>query len=238
VQAPLRMLAHSVFVVGALTGLRLDWKSPSRDAAAVAWRDALARIGVLALPALGLALLVLVLQRHSLDAPYLAPLLLPLLLAVPFTVWTGGPMLGRQLERVGLLSVPEERQRPRALLRGAQLLGFCDLVPAPVVALRAAAVPRGPLVMAMASAALVALVLLPRTAWSPELSPALHSRMAELAQMSPPPSYELPTTVQVAAASSQRPQRSVRYRPASTIDDAVRRRAYEAVALSLETESS
>ena len=58
VQAPLRMLAHSVFVVGALTGLRLDWKSPSREAAAVAWRDALARIGVLALPALGLALLV------------------------------------------------------------------------------------------------------------------------------------------------------------------------------------
>ncbi len=39
-QAPLRMLAHSIFVLAALTGLRLDWKSPSRDAAAVAWRDA------------------------------------------------------------------------------------------------------------------------------------------------------------------------------------------------------
>ena len=51
-QAPLRMLAHSAFVLGALTGLQLDWKSPPREAAAVAWRDAMARIGMLALPAL------------------------------------------------------------------------------------------------------------------------------------------------------------------------------------------
>jgi membrane glycosyltransferase len=153
------------------------------------------------------------------------PLLLPLLLAVPFTVWTGRPMLGRQLQRAGLLSVPEERQRPRALQRGAQLLGFSDLAPAPVVVSRTASVSRGSLVMAMASAALVALVLLPRTAWSPELPPALRSRVLELAQASPPPSFELPTPVQVSAANSARPQRGARYRPRA-IDDAVRRRAY------------
>ena len=94
-QAPLRMLAHSVFVLGALTGLRLDWKSPSRDALAVAWRDAMTRIGVLALPTLAMALLMLLLNDADLPAPHLAPLLLPLLLAVPFTVWSGGAGAGR-----------------------------------------------------------------------------------------------------------------------------------------------
>ena len=39
VQAPVRMLAHSLFVLVALTGLKLEWKSPPREAAAVPWRD-------------------------------------------------------------------------------------------------------------------------------------------------------------------------------------------------------
>ena len=51
-QAPVRMLAHTLFVLGALTGLKLNWKSPSRQAEGVAWRDAFARIGFLAAPAL------------------------------------------------------------------------------------------------------------------------------------------------------------------------------------------
>src|SRR4029077_15159008 len=37
IQAPVRMLAHSLFVVVALTGIKLDWKSPPREAAAVPW---------------------------------------------------------------------------------------------------------------------------------------------------------------------------------------------------------
>ena len=39
-QAPLRMAAHTVFVVGALTGLKLQWKSPPREAERLPWRDA------------------------------------------------------------------------------------------------------------------------------------------------------------------------------------------------------
>ena len=123
------MLAHSAFVLGALTGLRLDWKSPPREAAAVAWRDAMSRIGVFALPALALALLMLLLHDADLAAPHLAPLLLPLLLAVPFTVWSGGVSAGRRLQRAGWLSVPEERLPPRALQRGAHKRGFDDLMP-------------------------------------------------------------------------------------------------------------
>ena len=175
-QAPLRMLAHSAFVLAALTGLRLDWKSPSREAAAVAWRDAMSRIGLLALPALGLALLTLVLHGSDLQAPYLAPLLLPLLLAVPFTVWSGGVGAGRLLQRTGLLSVPEERKPPRALQRGAHKIGFDDLMPAPVISLAQPALQtRGRAMLALASVALVALLMLPRTALSPEFPPGLMS---------------------------------------------------------------
>ncbi|HYN61890.1 MAG TPA: glucans biosynthesis glucosyltransferase MdoH [Rubrivivax sp.] len=236
VQAPLRMLAHSVFVVGALTGLRLDWKSPSREAEAVSWRDASARIGVLALPALVLLLVTLVLNGRSIEAPYLAPLLLPLLLAVPFTVWTGAPLLGRVAQRAGLLSVPEERRPPRALQRGAQQWGFSDLAPAsvPTTAVGAPAAWRGPMAVALASAALVAL---PRTALSPELSPALHASFAALAQMSPLARAEPKPVVRVATEGAKRPQRSPPHRPASTIDDQLRRRALEAVARSLESEA-
>jgi membrane glycosyltransferase len=238
-QAPVRMLAHSVFVVVALTGLRLDWKSPSRAAAAVAWRDALARIGTLALPAL--ALLVLALHGSDLQAPHLLPLLVPLLLAVPFTVWTGGPFLCRMLHRTGLLSVPEDRHPSRALLRGAQHHGFGDLAPVAATAMRLPpTAARRPVAMAMATAAcLVALVLPPRTALTPGLSAELRDAAYAAALLqSVPQDLGPPRSARVAAASADRPQRTVRYRPASQIDDAVRRRAYEAVARSLDLENS
>src|SRR5438445_781759 len=36
-QAPVRMVAHTLFVVAALTGLKLDWRSPSREAEDIGW---------------------------------------------------------------------------------------------------------------------------------------------------------------------------------------------------------
>jgi membrane glycosyltransferase len=236
-QAPLRMLAHSAFVLGALTGLRLDWKSPSREAAAVAWRDALARIGTLALPAL--VLLLLALHGSDIQAPHLAPLLLPLLLAVPFAVWTGGALPGHLMHRAGLLSVPEERNPPRTLMRGVQQRGFGDLAPARTSPSRATpATARPLLVMALATASLVALVLLPRPAFTPELSPALRNAFAQTVSPDEPARETAVRPRWVADANPSPPPRTLRYRPASQIDDAVRRRAYEAVARSLELESS
>ena len=185
-QAPLRLLAHSAFVLSALTALRLDWKSPAREAAAVAWRDALSRIGVLALPALGLALLMLALHGQPAQAAYLAPLLLPLLLAVPFTVWSGSARPGRRLQRAGLLAVPEEREPPHVLARSTQKVDFSDLAPSALIAdvLRPAVSRRTSAWMALASPVLVTLVLLPRTALSPELPPGLQSSLMALAPSS------------------------------------------------------
>ncbi|WP_205832925.1 glucans biosynthesis glucosyltransferase MdoH [Azohydromonas caseinilytica] len=101
-QAPLRMLAHTVFVVGALTGLKLDWKSPSRDAVALRWRDALRRFGPWAVPAAAVAWLA--------EVPTLAPVWLPLLLAVPLAVWTSRPEVGAWLRRRGVWLTPDELQ--------------------------------------------------------------------------------------------------------------------------------
>jgi membrane glycosyltransferase len=104
--APLRMAAHSLFVVAALTGLRLEWRSPPREATALPWRDAAARL--LPLSAVAGALLALVAWRDLAAALWLAPVALPLLLAVPGVVAGAQPALGQALRRKGLLLIPEE----------------------------------------------------------------------------------------------------------------------------------
>jgi membrane glycosyltransferase len=226
-QAPLRMLAHSVFVVSALTGLKLEWKSPPRAAEATGWAEASRRIGTLVvLPlAAGLGLM------RRVSAAALAPMLLPLWLAVPFVVLTGHPGAGRALRRIGLLGTPEESAPPRPLVRVAECFAFRDLMPAPVLApiLRRRAPRRGVrLVTAgmMAAMALVA-VSLPRAGIAPELSPAWRSELPLRAYsdsaggvQATPPSFD---------SRAPRKRMLVRERPARMIDDAVRRRAMQAV---------
>ena len=96
-QAPLRMLAHCVYVLGALTGLKLEWKSPPRAAEAPGWADATRRIGSLVL--LPLAACFGLMRRAALLA--LAPMWLPLSLAVPFVVLCGHPRAGRWVATPG-----------------------------------------------------------------------------------------------------------------------------------------
>jgi len=115
VQAPLRMVAHTLFVIGAITGCRLEWKSPPREASDVGWADAArhfapAGLGVLALAGLAAAWLPSAL-------PWLLPVGLPLLLAVPLTVFTSRAAVGSRLRAAGLLLVPEEAWMPRVLRR-------------------------------------------------------------------------------------------------------------------------
>lgn len=91
--AQVRMLAQSVFVLGALTGLKLQWKSPSREAAAVGWREAVARFGVAG--ALAATLIAWWLAGRPSEAWRVLPLALPLVLAVPLTVVLSRSTLGR-----------------------------------------------------------------------------------------------------------------------------------------------
>ena len=114
-QAPLRMVAHSIFVIGALTGLKLDWKSPPREATDVSWREATQRFA-----GAGAAVLVIAAVLALLHPPaliWLLPVGLPLLLAIPFTVITSRTGLGEKVRQAELLLVPEESWSPSVLRR-------------------------------------------------------------------------------------------------------------------------
>jgi membrane glycosyltransferase len=227
VQAPLRMLAHSAFVLGALTGLRLEWKSPPREAAAVRWRDAAAHIGFIAVAALCGLLLANGNARH---VTALWPLALPLLLAVPFTVMTGSQRLGQAVRRAGWLQTPEERRPPRPLARAADLRGFHDLVPARPTATRSAPWrPRGALALGMSFC--LAVALLPRPGATPELSPALRMESELVAMLRNLPDPAPREAIHAALPASLQPEQ--RARPAQRIDESVRLRASFAVARAL-----
>ncbi len=237
VQAPLRMLAHCAYVLGALTGLKLDWKSPSRASDAPLWGNVARRVG--ALVVLPLALGVGLLRRAALLA--FAPMLLPLSLAVPYVVLTGHPRLGRWTQRLGLLRTPEEKSRPRPLVRTADSRSFMDLQPAPALAATAAphATPRpqrAPAlrfgsVAVMAATAVLAFTL-PRAGLAPELPLEWQLQASRGAD-------DASDDQVLAMADEATPRkRSVqRARPARMIDDALRRRAFEAVERATATDS-
>ena len=109
------MLAHSLFVLVAVTGLKLEWKSPPREAVALSWRDAARNLApmtsVIALLAAGIA---------AVDASaliWLIPVGLPLLLAIPAAVATSHIELGTASRHRGLLLIPEEKAAPAVLHR-------------------------------------------------------------------------------------------------------------------------
>ncbi len=140
-QAPLRMAAHTLFVLGALTGLNLQWKSPPRQAENLPWVDAARALGGLSLLA-GVALGAAFFANPGM-ALWLAPMTLPLLLAVPLVVLCGRPELGRLLRRLGLLLTPEEVAPPRVLQRAWAEAGITQpgqTLPVPALAQTTAAV--------------------------------------------------------------------------------------------------
>ncbi|SCK42037.1 membrane glycosyltransferase [Variovorax sp. HW608] len=115
VQAPVRMLAHSLFVVVALTGIKLDWKSPPREAASVPWRVAVQQLAPMTLVIAALAVGVALIDASALT--WLMPVGLPLLLAIPLTVLTSQIALGNSLRDRGFLLIPEESRSPAVLRR-------------------------------------------------------------------------------------------------------------------------
>ena len=93
--------------------MKLDWKSPPRAANAIGWAEAARRFASIgAIAALVVAGLAAFEPRA---ARWLAPLVLPLVLAVPLTVLTSRSTLGQRLLGLHLLVTPEEHSAPRVL---------------------------------------------------------------------------------------------------------------------------
>jgi membrane glycosyltransferase len=111
--APVRMLFHSQFVLAALTGWKLDWKSPPRDDAVTPWREALRRHGVHSL--LALVWVGAILASGAAFPWWLSPVIIGLLAAIPLSAWGSHSAPGRWLRRHGVLLIPEEAHEPHVL---------------------------------------------------------------------------------------------------------------------------
>jgi membrane glycosyltransferase len=136
--APVRMLFHTHFVIAALAGWRIQWKSPARADASTGWHEALRRHGLQS--ALGLLWLAAVATWAPDFLPWLAPVAAGLLLAAPLSVLTSRRDLGLVARRAGLLVTPTEtRCAPEVSAAeqhaggGRPLAGFVDAVTDPDV---------------------------------------------------------------------------------------------------------
>jgi len=116
--APVSMIAHSVFVLSSLTGTRMDWISPPRNAETLRWMDVCARIGPVSVVAALLALALANVDARLLLS--LIPVGLPLLLAVPVSVMGSHVELGKVLQKQGLLLIPEELRTPPVLRQSSR----------------------------------------------------------------------------------------------------------------------
>ncbi|MEM6942401.1 MAG: glycosyltransferase family 2 protein, partial [Pseudomonadota bacterium] len=105
--SPIIALHVSIFVVGLLFGRSITWGGQNRDVHAVRWSEAARAFWPQLL--LGLSILSAVLYAMGGSGLLWAgPLLLGLIGAIPFTVVSAAPRLGRWAVATGLCAVPEE----------------------------------------------------------------------------------------------------------------------------------
>ena len=119
--APIRMLFHSKFVFITLLGRETGWGRQVRDDRHTPWSEAVRfHLGGTLLAALWAGALYL-LNREFFW--WVSPIFGPLLLAIPLSVATSLPRLGRGLKRLGLLLIPEEIAPPTEL---AEMCAFSE----------------------------------------------------------------------------------------------------------------
>lgn len=104
--APVIAIAHSLFMTGLVFGRRLVWEPQRRATHAVPVRLALRRLWPQTL--LGLAAVGLALDHGGITLALLSPFFIGALLAVPVTVLSAAPALGRWATRAGIWRIPEE----------------------------------------------------------------------------------------------------------------------------------
>lgn len=110
--APIRMLAHSAYVMSALLNLSLSWAGQNRTDE-TGWREAFVTQspGMIA----GLAWAAFAWYLDPLFFLWSLPVAVPLILAAPLAVWLSRNRTGQWLRRRGLLVTPEEHSLPAVL---------------------------------------------------------------------------------------------------------------------------
>ncbi|SNT18079.1 membrane glycosyltransferase [Noviherbaspirillum humi] len=115
--APVRMLFHTRFVIGAFLGWALHWKSPPRADSETGWREALEKHGWMML--LGLAWGAGVYWLNPSFVWWLLPIAGGLFLSAPVSVLSSRVSLGRWFRRGRLFTIPEELTPPPELQASA-----------------------------------------------------------------------------------------------------------------------
>ncbi len=136
--APVRMLFHTQFVIAALTGLGVSWKSPPREDAQTTWGEAARRHGLHTV--LGVVWGVGVYWLEPSYAWWMVPVVGALAVSIPLSVYSSRVSLGRRVARAKLFLIPEEAEPPvelqmmRAHARSAPASPrFVDAVADPLV---------------------------------------------------------------------------------------------------------
>ncbi len=111
--APVRMLFHTQFVLSAMIGWTIQWKSPPREDTQTGWGEALRRHGLQTL--LGVAWAGLVYWLNPAFLWWLLPVVGALMLSIPLSVFSSRVSLGRALRAGRLFLIPEESNPPREL---------------------------------------------------------------------------------------------------------------------------
>ena len=111
--SPIRMLFHSRFVVEAITGKALHWKSPARGDEETTWAEAWKRHGAHTL--LGLSWGTAMYLLNPGYVIWLLPVVGALALSIPLSVLSSRVSIGSRLRKLRLFLIPEEGQQPEEL---------------------------------------------------------------------------------------------------------------------------
>ncbi|HEY2818148.1 MAG TPA: glucan biosynthesis glucosyltransferase H, partial [Casimicrobiaceae bacterium] len=122
--APIRMLFHTRFVLRALTGLRLTWRSPPRDDAETTWSQAFRNHGLQTL--LGVVWTAFVAWLNPLFLGWVLPVAGALIVSIPLSVYTSRVALGQRARRAGIFVIPEEIHPPREIRAARRYLRAAD----------------------------------------------------------------------------------------------------------------
>nr|WP_281504036.1 glucans biosynthesis glucosyltransferase MdoH [Chromohalobacter beijerinckii] len=113
--APVRMLFHTRFVLTALLGRAIQWRSPSRDNSDTPWGDAVRHHGFQTL--IGAVWAAGVYYMEPTFLWWLAPIVGALMVSIPVSVFSSRVSLGRWCQHARLFRIPEETHPPRVLRR-------------------------------------------------------------------------------------------------------------------------
>jgi membrane glycosyltransferase len=107
---PISMLSHTLMKIALLFGRTVGWTAQVRDAHAVPWSEATARLWPHTL--VGLASAIGLYALTPMAVLYAAPVYLGLLVSIPFAVVTSSPRFGAFMARIGWCRIPEEAVVP------------------------------------------------------------------------------------------------------------------------------